>query len=69
MTATDKQVIRKAARSASAARIAEAASVGLKALLVKIVLLGIVDAIAVFALFILIANPDARTAQVRARVR
>ncbi len=41
-------------RERQAARIADQASVGVKTLLVKIVLLGIVDAIAVWALFVLI---------------
>ncbi|MET0976612.1 MAG: maltose ABC transporter permease MalF [Leifsonia sp.] len=39
-----------------AARIAEAASMGVKTLLLKIVLLGIVDAIALYALFVLIGH-------------
>lgn len=39
-----------------AARIAEAASVGVKTLLLKIVLLAVVDAIALYALFILVGH-------------
>ncbi|WP_167044281.1 ABC transporter permease subunit [Salinibacterium sp. ZJ454] len=41
-------------RQRQAARLAEHASIGVRALLVKILLLGIVDAIAVWALFILV---------------
>ncbi|TFB55388.1 ABC transporter permease subunit [Cryobacterium tagatosivorans] len=43
-------------RAQQAARIAEAASAGLKAILVKIILLGLVDAIALYALFVLFAK-------------
>ena len=43
-------------RQKQAARIAEAASAGLKAILVKIILLGLVDAIALYALFVLFAK-------------
>ena len=43
-------------RQRQAARIAEAASAGLKAILVKIILLGLVDAIALYALFVLFAK-------------
>ncbi|MEL4319660.1 maltose ABC transporter permease MalF [Leifsonia sp. YIM 134122] len=39
-----------------AARVAEAASVGTKMLLLKIVLLGVVDAIALYALFVLVGH-------------
>ncbi|KQX05356.1 MULTISPECIES: maltose ABC transporter permease MalF [unclassified Leifsonia] len=39
-----------------AARVAEAASVGTKALLLKIVLLGVVDAVALYALFVLVGH-------------
>jgi arabinogalactan oligomer/maltooligosaccharide transport system permease protein len=53
--ATDEQSQAKPTRrQRQAARIADHASVGVKTLLVKIVLLGIVDAIAVWALFVLI---------------
>lgn len=43
-------------RAQQAARVAEAASAGLKAILIKIVLLGLVDAIALYALFVLFAK-------------
>ncbi len=43
-------------RQRQASRFAEAASVGVKALLVKIVLLGLVDAIAIYAMFVLFTN-------------
>ena len=45
-------------QSRRAGRVAEAASVGLKLILVKIVLLGIVDAISVYALFVLFLKQD-----------
>ena len=43
----------QSARSKRAARVAEAASAGIKMILLKIVLLGIVDAVSVYALFVL----------------
>ncbi len=43
-------------RQRQAARLAESAGAGIKVLLVKIVLLGILDAIAVYALFVLISQ-------------
>lgn len=43
-------------RQRQAARLAESAGAGVKVLLVKIVLLGILDAIAVYALFVLISQ-------------
>lgn len=52
-TPRDEAIIKQSRRSQSAARIAEAASVGLRMLLIKIALLGIVDAIAVYALLVL----------------
>ena len=48
----------ESARSKRAGRIAEQASGGVVALLVKIALLGVVDAIAVYALFILFLKQD-----------
>lgn len=59
MSATlDEEVTEKkpTPRQKRAARIAEAASGGIRAILTKIVLLGIVDAIAVYALFMLLAK-------------
>ena len=53
---TDEQATKRVARSRSAARIADQASAGVKVLLVKIAALGIVDAIAVYALFVLILS-------------
>src|SRR5690554_3597535 len=54
----DKQVTKRAARSRSATRIADQASAGVKVLLVKMVALGIVDAIAVYALFVLVLSDE-----------
>jgi arabinogalactan oligomer / maltooligosaccharide transport system permease protein len=54
----NRQDQQKAVRSRRAADIAEAASGGLRIVLLKIVLLGIVDAIAVLALFVLAATGD-----------
>ncbi|MHA6669932.1 ABC transporter permease subunit [Homoserinimonas sp. A447] len=54
----DKQVTKRAARSRSAARIAEQASGGVKVLLLKMLALGIVDAIAVYALFVLVLSDE-----------
>lgn len=62
MTTTDEDVSTGQAtppptkRQRQATRFAEAASVGVKALLVKIVTLGLVDAIALYALFVLFTN-------------
>jgi arabinogalactan oligomer/maltooligosaccharide transport system permease protein len=50
--------LKQSARQKRAARVAEAASVGLKTLLIKIVALGIVDAISVYALFVLALKQD-----------
>ncbi|MDH6235657.1 ABC transporter permease subunit [Cryobacterium sp. CG_9.6] len=50
--------VKKAAQSRRAGRIADAASVGVKVLLTKILLLGIVDAISVYALFVLALTQD-----------
>ena len=57
-TIIDDDVTRKkpTRREKQAARIAEAASGGLKAILTKIVLLGVVDAIALYGLFVLFAK-------------
>ena len=43
-------------RAQQAARLAERASAGLRSILVKIILLGLVDAIALYALFVLFAQ-------------
>ena len=63
MTKIDDEVIAEAAppakptkRQRQASSIADAASGGLKMLLVKLVLLGIVDAVAVFAVFVLVTS-------------
>ena len=50
---TDASTTKPSKRHQRAAMIAEAASGGLKAILIKIALLGIVDAIALYGLFIL----------------
>jgi arabinogalactan oligomer/maltooligosaccharide transport system permease protein len=57
-TIIDDEVIEETPtrRDKQAARIAEAASIGLRAILVKIALLGIVDAISVYAMFMLVAR-------------
>ena len=57
-TEQDAAQLRQTKRSRRAARVAEAASAGVKVLLVKIVLLGIVDAISVYALFVLVMKQD-----------
>ncbi|TFB94984.1 ABC transporter permease subunit [Cryobacterium sp. HLT2-28] len=57
-TERDEAQVRESKRSRQAARIAEAASAGVKTLLVKIFLLGIVDAISVYALFVLLLRAD-----------
>ncbi|MGX1702998.1 ABC transporter permease subunit [Microbacterium sp. NPDC055357] len=49
---------RRRKRSKQAARIADAASLGVKGWIIKIVLLGILDALAVFALFVLLSNRE-----------
>src|SRR5690554_2949764 len=54
----DKQVTKRTARSRSAARVADQASAGVKVLLVKIVALAVVDAIAVYALFVLVLSDE-----------
>ena len=54
----DKQVSKRVDRSRSAARIAEQASGGVKVLLVKMAALAIVDAIAVYALFVLVLSDE-----------
>ncbi|WP_166876181.1 ABC transporter permease subunit [Salinibacterium sp. ZJ450] len=51
---TESESLPPTKRQRQAARLAEHASIGVRALLVKILLLGIVDAIAVWALFILV---------------
>ncbi|PWB98071.1 ABC transporter permease subunit [Salinibacterium hongtaonis] len=56
-TNTDPEVV-VSPRQKKAARLAEAASGGLKIILLKIVLLGIVDAIAVYALFVLVLKDE-----------
>jgi len=53
--ATDPTPGRKAKRSARAARVADAASAGVAVLLTKIVLLGVIDALGLYALFALAA--------------
>jgi arabinogalactan oligomer/maltooligosaccharide transport system permease protein len=55
---TDSDVSEKkpSRRTQQAARIAEAASAGIRGILLKIVMLGIVDAIALYALFVLFAK-------------
>ena len=57
-TTIDDDVTKEAPtkRQKQAGRIAEAASGGIRAILIKIVLLGIVDAIALYALFVLFAK-------------
>ncbi|KFF59349.1 maltose ABC transporter permease, partial [Cryobacterium sp. MLB-32] len=57
-TTIDEEVTEKkpTPRQKQAARMAEAASGGVRAILTKIVLLGIVDAMAVYALFMLLAK-------------
>ncbi|TFD33811.1 ABC transporter permease subunit [Cryobacterium sp. TMT1-62] len=57
-TARDNSLVTQWRQSKRAGRIAEAASVGIKILLVKILLLGIVDAISVYALFVLFLKQD-----------
>jgi len=54
----DRAQIVAAKKSRQAGRVAEAASAGIRVLLVKVLLLGIVDAISVYALFVLFANQD-----------
>ncbi|TQL45018.1 carbohydrate ABC transporter membrane protein 1 (CUT1 family) [Homoserinimonas aerilata] len=54
---TDR-VVQTSKRSKQAARIADAASGGIRMILLKIVLLGIVDAIAVYALFVLALSDE-----------
>ena len=57
-TAHDRAQIVAAKKQRQASRIAEAASAGIKVLLVKVLLLGIVDAISVYALFVLFIKQD-----------
>ena len=55
---TDEKPVPQSSRSRRAARVAEAASAGVKVLLVKIALLSIVDAISVYALMVLFLRED-----------
>jgi len=57
-TERDGAQVTQSRQSKRAGRIADAASVGIKILLVKILLLGIVDAISVYALFVLFLKQD-----------
>ncbi|KGJ72315.1 maltose ABC transporter permease [Cryobacterium roopkundense] len=57
-TLRDDAQVKKAKQSRRAGRIADAASVGVKVLLLKILLLGVVDAISLYALFVLGLNRD-----------
>ncbi|TFD29645.1 ABC transporter permease subunit [Cryobacterium cryoconiti] len=54
----DEKPVPQSSRSRRAARVAEAASAGVKVLLVKIALLSIVDAISVYALMVLFLRED-----------
>ncbi len=58
MTSSDTRITTQSKRSTQAARMAESASVGVRMLLIKITLLGIVDAIAVYALLVLIIKEE-----------
>jgi arabinogalactan oligomer/maltooligosaccharide transport system permease protein len=57
-TGRDRAQILAAKKSRQAGRIAEAASAGIKVLLVKVLVLGVVDAISVYGLFVLFAKQD-----------
>ena len=57
-TELDEPPVPPTKRSKRAARVAEAASVGVKTLLVKIALLSVVDAISVYALMVLFLKQD-----------
>jgi len=57
-TGRDAAQVKQAKQTRRAGRIADAASVGVKVLLIKILLLGVVDAISVYALFVLGLRQD-----------